>query len=44
MEKKERSSKTTVIAQQDLSDDPELPDHVLRPQQYTMLRMKTFQM
>jgi hypothetical protein len=42
MEMKERSSKTTAIAQQDLSDDPELPDRVLRPQQYNFLRMKNF--
>jgi hypothetical protein len=42
VERKERSSKTTVITQQDLSDDPELPDRVLRPQQYTMLRTKNF--
>jgi hypothetical protein len=38
METKERSSKTvTAIAQQDLSDDPELPDRVLRPQRYTII-------
>jgi hypothetical protein len=42
MEKNEQSSKTTAIVQQDLSDDPELPDRVLRPQRYTMLRMKNF--
>jgi hypothetical protein len=42
MEMKEQSSKTTAIAQQDLSDDPELPDRVLHPQQYNLLRMKKF--
>ena len=42
IEKKEQSSETTTIAQQDLSDDPELPDRVLHPQQYTFLRMKNF--
>ena len=41
MERKEQSSETT-IAQQDLSDDPELPDRVLHPQQYTFVRMKKF--
>ena len=44
MERKEQSSKTTTRSnpQQDLSDDPELPDRVLHPQQYTFLRMKKF--
>jgi hypothetical protein len=42
MEKNEQSSKITAIAQQDLSDGPELPDRVLRSQRYTMLRMKNF--
>jgi hypothetical protein len=42
MEREEQSSKITAIAQQDLSDDPELPDRVLRPQRYTMLRTKNF--
>ena len=32
-----------AIAQQDLSDDPELPDRVLRPQQYNFVKMKNFE-
>ena len=35
MERKEQSSETTTI-------DPELPDRVLHPQQYTFMRMKNF--
>ena len=44
IERKERSSETTTIAQQNLTDDPELPDRVLHPQQYIFmsLRMKNF--
>ena len=42
IERKEQPSKTTTMAQQDLNDDPELPDRVLHPQQYTFLRMKNF--
>ena len=42
MERKEQSSETTTISEQDLSDDPELPDRVLHPQQYTFIRMKNF--
>ena len=41
--KKRRSSKTSaIIAQQDLNDDPELPDRVLHPQQYNFVKMKSF--
>ena len=40
--RKWRSSKATAIAQQDLNDDPELPDRVLHPQQYNFVKMKNF--
>ena len=43
MGRMKRSSKTKVMAQQDLSDDPGLPDRVLRPQQYNLLKVKTFE-
>ena len=44
MESKKHSSKTTAIAQQeDLSNDPELPDRLLHPQQYDLVKMTNFE-
>ena len=42
MASKKLSNKTAPMAQQDLNDDPELPDRVLHPQQYNFVRMKHF--
>lgn len=42
-ERKKRSSTTTAIVQQNLNNDPELPDRVLHPQQYNFIKMKNFE-
>ena len=43
VERKKRSSNTTAIVQQNLNNDPELPDRVLHPQQYNFIKMKNFE-